>query len=550
MAYFPCVGPQVEDKIVMSGNPLSFNTDDAQLAQDVTVTYNVTQSGSGDPSPSNVRPFVGQDVLTLAVPRKNLFKVNNPTVVNKVSYVISGNTIAITNTNSGNGHYAKWNMRVNEGETYTLSAKVTAKSETTLDARLRLASGGTYYDVLMTELNTTYSVTITIPSGVSTLEIFLYPQITASGAGQSATFSEIQVEKSETATAYEPYNPITDISILLGETLYVGTWNVEKGLLTITHAIVDMGSLTWSWYSSGSNMRSTTLRGSKKVGGLNVACDIYKTKADVTQPLANLEVCGSTSSGDVFVKDTNYGSSDVNAFKTAVTGHYVVYELATPIVLHLTPHVVELLNGANIVTSNGMSISLKYRKGEIAKLEDLTGLGKGINSQGDLINELTDKINDNIATNHEYTDTASKAYAVGEYFTNKDGDYCRVIMTISNGGTLTKNTNYIVTSISSELTANKLEATIDLTPYTSGSNKYTFPSDGYVVASTNAGTEGTIRVAIFDGDSATSTWLAGIYFNATVANEYRSLFVKKGMKAQVTKMTVEGGSVYYYKLKA
>ena len=439
MAYFPCVGPQVEDKIVMSGNPLSFETDDAQLAQNVTATYNVTQSGSGDPSPTNVMAISGYDEIDLAVPRKNLFKVNNPTIVNKVSYVISGNTIAITNTNSGNGHYAKWNMRVNEGEIYTLSAKVTAKSETTLDARLRLASGGTYYDVLMTELNTTYSVTITIPSGVSTLEIFLCPQVTASGSGQSATFSEIQVEKSETATTYEPYNPITDISISLNETLYGGTWYVESGELPVTHARVGMGDLTWT-YDSANTRFYTTVNG-RKYGALDYTfCDIYKNEVGSSDN--DKVIWGGGNNTRIYVKDTTY--TDASTFTTAVTGHYIVYKLDTPITYHLTPHQVKLLQGANVVTSNATSMTLKYRKGEIAKLEDLISIAEDVNALGDKVEDLEEtwaETNKTIAPREGAT--ASKNYTIGEWIVDSEGYSGIVIASVSQGSAWTLNTNYL-----------------------------------------------------------------------------------------------------------
>ena len=49
----------------------------------------------------------------------------------------------------------------------------------------------------------------------------------------------------------------------------------------------------------------------------------------------------------------------------------------------------------------------------------------------------------------EKTSIASQAYAVDEYFV-KDGKLCRVTLPITAGGTLTKNTNYVETLISSE----------------------------------------------------------------------------------------------------
>lgn len=439
----------------LTGNPLSFTTDSEEVADETVVTYNVTQSGSGDPSPSNERPFVGQDALEIAVPRKNLFEVKEPSSVNRVSYSISGNNITLTNTNSGNGHRATWIVLVNEGETYTLSAKVTAKSETNLDAKLRLASGDSYEDVSITELNTVGSVSLTIPAGKTKLEVLLYPQYTASGSGQYATFSDIQVEKGETRTAYEPYNPITDINIELDSTLYGGTWEIEKGLLTITHARVDMGSLTWTFRSSNGNTMRAGISGMKSGEMTDLSkfkCDIYKTELPPSgwDSMANLTIL--RSGGNAYVKDTNYGASDVSAFTAAVTGHFIVYELATPIVLHLTSHEVELLNGANVVASNGSSISLSYRKGAFAHLSDLIPFAEGINELADLVETKAEKSTISNKDVHGTTNTTGAQIAQNTIF-YLNGTLCKALSNIATNAAFTLNTNYKETTIGEEITA-------------------------------------------------------------------------------------------------
>ena len=53
--------------------------------------------------------------------------------------------------------------------------------------------------------------------------------------------------------------------------------------------------------------------------------------------------------------------------------------MATPITYRLTPHQVALLQGANVVTTNGTSISLTHRQGEIAAQEDLVALAESVN---------------------------------------------------------------------------------------------------------------------------------------------------------------------------
>ena len=55
-----------------SGNPVTFLPDAGSLLQPVTV-LEPQQQGSGDPSPSNIRPFIGYDKLELGVRGKNIF---------------------------------------------------------------------------------------------------------------------------------------------------------------------------------------------------------------------------------------------------------------------------------------------------------------------------------------------------------------------------------------------------------------------------------------------------------------------------------------------
>lgn len=337
-----------------TGNPLSFTTDSKQVANNTTVNYAVTQSGSGDPSPSNVRPFVGQNALKLAVPRKNLWSLGDVSGTQQ-KYFTSG---AFAEIPAG---------------TITVSAIVTSADTDSNISRI------TFYD----RTNTTKlgqvdltrgsraSETITIdqPCGVI---YFNASDTKAHGSGDTFSYTDIQIELGETATAYEPYNPITDISILLDETVYGGTWDVESGVLTVTHGRVDMGDLTWTYQSEDTRFRA--LISDRKAGSSdNVICEIYKTSITASEDDI---IWGSANNTRVYVKDTNY--NDVSAFRNSVSGHYIVYELATPIVIHLDSHQVKLLQGANVVTTNGTSINLTYRNGNVMTLADTEGLADSI----------------------------------------------------------------------------------------------------------------------------------------------------------------------------
>ena len=79
--------------------------------------------------------------------------------------------------------------------------------------------------------------------------------------------------------------------------------------------------------------------------------------------------------------------------------------------------------------------------------------------------ELTEKKADNtVIGNVEDDTTASQAYAVGEHFI-RSGKFCTVIAAISNGATLTLNTNYIEGTVAEWL------KTVDVT------SEFTFSDD-------------------------------------------------------------------------
>ena len=64
-------GKEVED--TATGNPLTFLTDLARPLKELLVSWTPTQSGSGDPSPENVRPISGMSGVNVTHCGKNIF---------------------------------------------------------------------------------------------------------------------------------------------------------------------------------------------------------------------------------------------------------------------------------------------------------------------------------------------------------------------------------------------------------------------------------------------------------------------------------------------
>lgn len=87
-------------------------------------------------------------------------------------------------------------------------------------------------------------------------------------------------------------------------------------------------------------------------------------------------------------------------------------------------------------------------------------------------------------------------------------------------------------------------AVIDIASYNTVSNMYTFPHDGYVVASSETATSGLIRVAICDCDGYPVSF---IYHTITDIYQIYSVYVKKGMKAYAS-IVASGAIVQFYGL--
>lgn len=150
-------------------------------------------------------------------------------------------------------------------------------------------------------------------------------------------------------------------SITLGQTVYGGSVNFKTGEVTVTHGMVDLGTLTWIYNTNG-GFSSDTLT-DIKTGLCDLVCSGLSFYSDsfIWGDIANIpnySIAKNAGNKDLYVKDTDY--TNAAAFKTAMSGVQLCYELATPTTLTLTPAELELLKGNNTVSGNGANINLSY----------------------------------------------------------------------------------------------------------------------------------------------------------------------------------------------
>ena len=212
-----------------------------------------------------------------------------------------------------------------------------------------------------------------------------------------AKLQYVQLELGQTATPYVPYAGKT-YTIALGDTIYGGTVDFDSGVMTVTKAIVDLGDFTWTVGNNGKVTATAAISGAVNPAynrlKAQMVSDRYKVLPYYVNEQSGVDASGTegsfaimVSSGGTtfnypFVHDSNLIGMSAAEVKTALTGAKILYELATPTELQLTPAQLELLKGTNTLTANGATISLTYQPdnlvGEVMEqvepqIEDLQG---------------------------------------------------------------------------------------------------------------------------------------------------------------------------------
>lgn len=238
----------------------------------------------------------------------------------------------------------------------------------------------TNYDLYLVYTDTWESLDLSASGTTFTLsskrEVFIRSAL-SSGSTEAtflSHFSNVQLEIGNHATTYEPYNG-TDYIIDLDGTRYGATLDVDSGQLVVDRALVEFdGSNDEVWdMSSGTNV--------------NAWHQFYLTKGDAKDSL-NMQTnkfqlinigdrgqkTGAISYND---KTMRFALVDKEVLITSVTDWKawlasspleVVYELATPITVQLTPTEVQMLQGYNVLSANSGDVYLKYDASMIQRI--------------------------------------------------------------------------------------------------------------------------------------------------------------------------------------
>lgn len=338
----------------------------------VTADINAVQSGSGTPSPDNIRPISGISSVNVKRTGKNLLNG-----VEAKDYALATFSTSTSGENTTGRYYTllsgypinnvnlfPW-LKFKSNTAYTFIAEF-AKNNTAYSTNIQFVySDGTFDSI--SRVNTSDVVTeseILVATSNSSKTL-----VGVCGRFQSGTsylyYDHMGVfEGTVTDNSYEPYTGEVK-NIPLNQTVYGGRLNATTGELTITHAIVDMGSLAWA-YNSSANVFWAVISDMKRP--CNLLCEAYiQSSATNVESMADYEIWNrgyAYNDKNIVAKNTNY--STASDFKTSVTGVHLVYELATPITVQLTPTQIEGLLGTNNVWADTGDIEVVY-KGKSAR---------------------------------------------------------------------------------------------------------------------------------------------------------------------------------------
>ena len=290
---------------------------------------------------ANICPIFGHSKLNLTRCGANFTDISDNTI-SGAGYVIGGFPVAINTDNlvlpSGN-YVFSFNLT---GATYPCACQL-------IWYRNGVEVGNTVETISASGIN---SIAFTASGEFDSFVMFC----NSSSGGE---FTNFNLNIGSTPSSYEPYNGQT-FTVAFGQTVYGGVYD-KSGRLTITHAIVDLGTLGWGVQGSGTD------------GGHVFAAFGIDRAANANGLCSAMEVKNFSSWSQTLIDTVNLGHSvvpifassatitDKNDFKTAMSGVMLAYELATPIVIDVQAISVSAENGVNnIVSDCGGDVGVSY----------------------------------------------------------------------------------------------------------------------------------------------------------------------------------------------
>lgn len=336
----------------VSGNPITITDAEAMNADHVVATITPTQTGSGTPSPTNIRPFVSASSVDVNVFGKNLLKVDGKSkTISGVTYTVENNGVIKANGTTQTQYcwiHICSNEQFNQlgliaGQRYILSGNVKPSKgllfiETTSSEHVYDDTGNGVEFEYNGETNWRVGYVANHPASF-TNEVVVEPMIRM---------------KNESDSSFTPYQGKVSKSIQLGQTVYSGTLDVTTGELIVDRAL---GTFVWGTYTYSQTRTNTT---SRILGKLQNAAgsDVSSNLCDKLPEIENWDLDEPKFYIDSGNK--NVVASMPNGTSDDITIN-ICYVLSEPIKIQLTPAQIELVENKNTIITNVTNLELYYQ---------------------------------------------------------------------------------------------------------------------------------------------------------------------------------------------
>lgn len=247
----------------------------------------------------------------------------------------------------------------------------------------------------------------------------------------------------ETDATYEPYQG-QSVTVQLGQTVYGGTLDVNTGEFFVNKKYISPVASSWAkdpngnyYYTTGDYSDADTGSGYRFGHGITNMY-VWNPNSD-GNPKDTIRF--AVGKNRIYIINPS-NATTLEELQTVLntTPLQVVYELATPLTFNLTPAQLALLEGYNVLTTDGDTINLRYIGTEASDVQ----------AEIDEFENVTYKLTTSIAPIERTT--AIAPHVVGDYIM-LNGEFCKVISAIAVGETITIGTNVSRTTIADELKA-------------------------------------------------------------------------------------------------
>ena len=347
----------VED--TATGNPLTFVTDLAKPLSRLAASFLPVQSGTGDPSPSNIRPISGWSGVNVWHFPENILSIKSSEPKTSSGIIFTpirkdNKTLAVNVKGKNTGNNTFYNLNYINVTTVSIPSGTYTVYGAVVGVRFQVFYMKNGQEISALQMGES---TFTIPEDVTASWIRLKVDSTDD---IDVTIYPVMLHENEPFSAYH---------VNLPETLYGGYVDLISGVLSVEWAKICMGDITWGvsndrFFSTMSNVSPIVNKSTWGTSDPIALCSIYKY-ANVSSNNGTDKAIGAYS-GVLYARDTSY-NMDATAFTEAMKTNDIpiAYKLETPITFQLTPEQITALVGNNTIWSdtNGENTVVFLKKG-------------------------------------------------------------------------------------------------------------------------------------------------------------------------------------------